>query len=218
MSLLERLDEQLLQHISCVVLDVETTGLAGNARIVEIAAIRLDGWQPVAELQTLLHPGIPISPAATQVHHIDDLMVEHAPSFAHIAPGLAHLIQDAVLVGHNLFSFDLRFLVKELREVFGTGPANWAVDTLILARKLMSHSSHKLENLAGELQIPLIAHHAMSDVYATAELWMHLVRILMRRGGKQLLDISRFGALKQLDGSGIPRFSSTPAIPTLPRP
>ncbi len=213
----QRTDEELLQHISCVVFDVETTGLGGHARILEIAAVRLEAWQPVAELQTLVKPGVPISSSASQVHQITEDMVVDAPTFADVAPAFAHLLQDAVLVGHNIFSFDLRFIKKELRGIFGTGPNNWAVDTLPLARKLMEGTSHTLEGLSATLGIPLVAHHAMSDVYATAELWMHLVRVLMRRGGKQLFDVSRFKALKQLDGAGLPRFEEAPSFQALPR-
>lgn len=214
----QRTDEELLQHISCVVFDVETTGLGGDARIVEIAAVRLEAWQPVAELQTLIQPEVRISSSASQVHQITEDMVVNAPTFDEVAPALAHLMQDAVLVGHNIFSFDLRFIKKQLRAVFGSGPNNWAVDTLPLARKLMDGTSHTLEGLSATLGIPLIAHHAMSDVYATAELWMHLVRVLMRRGGIQLFDVSRFNALKQLDGSGLPRFNEAPDFTAMPRP
>ncbi len=211
------MDEQLLQHLSCVVFDLETTGLGRKARIVELAAVRLDAWQPTAEIQTLIQPGIHIPSSAAKIHHITDDMVTDAPTFKQVAPQLVSLMQDAILVGHNIFSFDLRFLTKELREVYGVGPDHWAVDTLPLARKLMPGVSHKLGDLAADLNIPLIAHHAMSDVYATAELWMNLVRTLMYRGGKQLLDISRFSALRELDGVGLPRFEEPPFVPLLPR-
>lgn len=213
-------DEQLLQHLSCVVFDLETTGLGSSARIVEIGLVRLEAWKPVYELQTLLQPGIPIPRSASKVHHITDSMVLSAPDFNEVAPQIAHMIQDAVLVGHNIFSFDLRFLMKQLREAFGAGPNNMAVDTLRLARKLMPGPSHKLGELSAKLNIPIVAHHAMSDVYATAELWMHLARLLMDRGGKQLLDVGRFKALRKLDGLGLPRYQEPPAsaVPLLPRP
>lgn len=213
----ERLDEQLIQHISCVVLDIETTGLGRDARIVELAAVRLEAWEPVEELLTLVNPGIPISYSATRVHKITEDMVADAPPFREIAPRLVHIIQDAVLVGHNIFTFDLPFISRQLREVFGSGPNNWAVDTLPLARRLLPKGSHKLTDLAELYGVPIEAHQAMSDVYANAEIWMHLARKMIRMGGKQLLDASRFKSLKQLDGAGLPRFPAPPDVALYPR-
>lgn len=199
-------------------MDLETTGFGDDAKIVEVAAIRMEGWTPVDELQTLVHPQRHIPSTAARVHLIDDIMVENAPTFQDIAPTLAHFLQDAVIIGHNFFTFDLRFLVRELRAHFGAGPDYFVVDTLPLARHFVRSEKYKLEHLASLLGIPLDdAHQAMSDVYATCELWLVLFRQLLARGAVNLEDLSRFKAMRQLDGSGLPRFEAAPPRRCLPR-
>ncbi|MCB9638986.1 MAG: 3'-5' exonuclease [Myxococcales bacterium] len=207
----------LLQHATSVVFDVETTGFGRESRIVEIAAVRLEGWQPAEEWQTLVHPEMSIPPMASRVHHIDDRMVEKAPKFAEVSHGFLHLLRDAVLVGHNIFTFDLHVLQRHFRDVLGMAPRLIAIDTLPLARKFFRLDSHKLTSLAEHLGIPLIAHHAMSDVYATAELWLHMSQKLMQKGCKSVGDVEHFGALRVIEGPMIPRFEQRPQATLLPR-
>ncbi len=210
--------DQPLETLSCVVFDLETTGFSNEDRIVEIAAVRLDEWTPTGELNTLVNPQTPISARSQSVHKIDESMLTEAPTFQEIAPQFANLIEHSVLVGHNIFSFDLRFVLSHTRKVFGAGPNNWAIDTLMLARRLMPDAkSHKLESLANHFGIPIIAHHAMSDVYANAELWLRLSSLLMQRGYRKLGDLERFKALRRLDGSGLPTFDELPPVRLTPR-
>jgi len=211
--------DDLLHNLSFAIMDLETTGFGHDAGIVEIAAVRLDRWVPGGEFQSMVNPEVPIPPTASRVHAIDDEMVAAAPTFAQIAPSLAHFLQGAVIMGHNFFSFDLRFLTRQLRDVFGAGPDHYVVDTLPLARACYQAESYKLEELAPQLGIPLEgAHQAMSDVYATAELWLHLHQILAKRGVRTLEDLGRFRAIRKLDGSGLPRFDAPPPHCAMPRP
>lgn len=102
-----------------VVVDVETTGLGAcpPERVVEVAALRLDGdGTPVASLETLVDPGVPIPPEAMATHGISDVMVATAPPFEAVAGQLARLLAGAVLVGHYA-SFDYRFLYGEYRRL-----------------------------------------------------------------------------------------------------
>ena len=209
--------DTLLTDLNCVVIDVETTGLSKEAKIIEVAAVRLENWQPTQEFQTLVNPEMPIPHQSTEVHEITDSMVMAAPLFPEIAPGLAHLLQNAVIVGHNLYSFDKRFLMSHFRSVFGASLDNWAIDTLYLARKLLPDNEHKLEALSKLFGIPLVAHYAMSDVYATAEILLHLVGILQENGWKTLADLEKFKSLKKFEGTGLPHFKVRPHVPLLPR-
>jgi DNA polymerase III epsilon subunit family exonuclease len=212
-----KFEDQYLDQISFVVFDVETTGLEREARIVELAAVRLESWKPIDQIETLIQPGVSIPASATLVHGIDNNMVADAPTFHDIAPAWAYIIQDAVLIGHNIFSFDLRYMLRQMREVFGVGFHNWAVDTLIISRRLFPGKSHKLENLAALLQIPYDPHRAINDVYANAELWIQMARQLQLSGPKTLNDLARFSALRQLDGTGLPRYPSPPKVLLRPR-
>lgn len=209
--------EALLEHGRYVVFDVETTGFGKGARIVEIAAVRLEGWEPVEEWQTLIDPGIPIPWMASKVHQIDNAMVAAAPSFAQVCASFLHLLRDAVLVGHNIFTFDIPVLQRHLHEAVGVSPGLMAIDTLPLARQMYRLESHKLSVLADHLGIPLTAHQAMSDVYATSELWLRMCERLSQRGCKRVGDVENWKALKCVDGPDIPSYATAPNVRLLPR-
>ncbi len=101
-----------LIDLEAVVLDTETTGLdVRNDRVVQIGAVRLKGTELIAgsEFETLVRPGIPVPPMATRVHGLDDRALAEAPDFAAIAPKLAVLLDDAVVIGHSIH-FDLAIL------------------------------------------------------------------------------------------------------------
>ena len=75
-----------LLALDAVAIDTETTGLdARNARIVEIARIKLqvDGTREVRTRR--LNPGMPIGAAATAVHGITDADVASEPTFEQVA-------------------------------------------------------------------------------------------------------------------------------------
>ena len=209
--------DALLHQCDVVIFDIETTGFGRETQIVEIAAIRLESGEPTAEWHSLIRPSVPISYAASRVHLIDDRMVKEAPSFAEIAPSLMHFLRDAVWMGHNIFTFDIPILQRHLRDILGGSPRLWAVDTLPLARRLFPLESHKLTLLAEHLSIPLIAHHAMSDVYATAELWLESTRRLAKRGIHRLGDLEHYRAWRHLPGLPLPSFSHAPQARLLPR-
>lgn len=210
--------DSLLDNLNFVVMDLETTGFGNDARIVEVAGIRLERWVPTDEYQSIINPEMYIPSSASRVHLVTNEMVRQAPTFQDIAPSLAAFMQDAIIVGHNFFSFDLRFLTAELRRAFGSGPNHWVIDTLPLARNCFQSERYKLEHLSALLNIPLHnAHQAMSDVYATAEIWLTMFQILKKRGVRTLEDMGRFKALRHLDGSGLPRFDVMPERVCLPR-
>ncbi len=209
--------DALLEQGRYVVFDVETTGFGRDARIVEIAAVRLEGWEPVEEWQTLIDPGIPIPWMASKVHRIENAMVADAPSFSQVCASFLHLLRDAVLVGHNIFTFDVPVLQRHLGEVFGVSPRLMAIDTLPLARQMYRLGSHKLSALAEHLRIPLTAHQAMSDVYATSELWLRMCERLLQRGCKRVGDVEHWRALRCVDGPELPIYAEAPKERLWPR-
>ena len=99
------------QETPLVVLDTETTGLspAMGHRIVEVAAVRMQGWQVTATFNSLVNPGRPMDPGASRVNGIYDHDLVSAPSFADIAGELHSMLDGAVLVAHNA-RFDAAFL------------------------------------------------------------------------------------------------------------
>src|SRR5574342_52338 len=89
-------------------LDVETTGLSAwfGDRICEIAVLRCEGSRVVTSFDSLVNPDRPISPGAARVNGLRDSDLLGAPHFAEIAERVLTLIQDAVIVCHNV-PFDL---------------------------------------------------------------------------------------------------------------
>lgn len=98
-----------------VVFDLETTGTdMVMDRIVQFAFIRVDPDKRVTEWQELVHPGIPIPPEATRVHHISDAMVADKPPFSHFAAPILKFLAGCDLAGFNAVRFDLPFLQAEI--------------------------------------------------------------------------------------------------------
>ncbi len=172
------------------VFDVETTGLSPcRDRMVELAAVRIDRDSSRREFHTLLHPGRPIPPGATRIHHITDAMVADAPHFPRVGLAFLEFIRDSTLVAHNA-RFDLGFLQESLNR---GGLPLWqgkTMDTLLLSRRVYPDlPSRKLQDLRILLQLPDPrkgegqAHRAGDDVDWTVELLKHLLEKLLARRG-----------------------------------
>lgn len=109
----------VVERLGCerplAVLDLETTGnVPSRDRIVEIGVVRIDRDARIAELATLVHPGVPIPPEATAIHGITDEAVASSPPFARIASEVVALLDGADLCGYNVRRFDLQVLRAEL--------------------------------------------------------------------------------------------------------
>ena len=51
-----------IQAAIFAIVDVETTGLERDARVIEVACVRLQGFHEIGRLQSLVRPGISIPP------------------------------------------------------------------------------------------------------------------------------------------------------------
>ena len=103
--------EKRPSEIPIVVLDTETTGLYPGLghRIVEIGAIRLENWQEVGQVSSLIQPGRKMDPKASSVSGITDADLQGQPTFAQVADGLLALLDGALVVAHNA-EFDAGFV------------------------------------------------------------------------------------------------------------
>ena len=121
-----------------VIVDTETTGSrAGEDRIIEIGAVRLVGGEVVDTFQQLIDPGCHVPHRITRLTGISTGMVYGQPSAAEVLPGFVDFLGDAILVAHNL-PFDARFLDVALAEAGLPPLQNPSLDTLRLARRLLS--------------------------------------------------------------------------------
>lgn len=108
--------EKLAGDRDLVIFDLETTGTSVKAdRIVQFAGIKIysDG-RPREQLVELVNPGMPIPPAATEVHHISDADVADAPRFCQLAAKIVDFFGQADVGGYNIVTFDLPLLRNEL--------------------------------------------------------------------------------------------------------
>lgn len=149
-----------------VVFDLETTGVdVIKDDIIEISAVKVLGGKVADTFSTLVNPGRSIPYYATQVNGITDEMVEDAPDIREALADFLAFAGDAVLVGHNIQSFDLNFVSNAAEGLFGKTVENDYIDTLHMARSCLPElSHHKLVDVASYFHISAEgAHRALCD-------------------------------------------------------
>ncbi|OXM88032.1 ATP-dependent DNA helicase DinG [Paenibacillus rigui] len=171
------------------VLDFETTGSQSTDRIIQVGLVIIMDDQITDRYTSLVNPGIGIPSSITTLTGIDDDMVKDAPELDTVIAEMVPLLQDSVLVGHNI-AFDLGFLQRALDEN-GYFPFDGKVlDTMDSLRVLFpSLSSLQLSMVSHAFSIPHERpHQADSDAEATALIWL---RCLERFQGLSLLTLQR---------------------------
>ena len=149
-----------------MVFDLETTGVSCNSdEVVEISAIKVIGGEVVDEFTTLVNPGRPIPYYASEVNGITDDMVKDSPFFEEVLFDFLEFVGNAVLVGHNIHTFDMKFLYRDAERFWGETIGNDYIDTLQVARIYLPQLSHyKLVDLAKYYGISTAgAHRALND-------------------------------------------------------
>lgn len=160
--------------MACV--DVETTGLSSDDKIVEIAVTCIDNRAITTTFSTLVNPGIPVG-ASAGIHHLTDADLADAPAFSDILGPLTAVLTGRVLVSHNK-RFDERFTRSAYAAAGYALPANvtWLC-TLEGARfRLDKQSTYRLGALAALFAIcnPM-EHAAAGDTFVTAKLFLELL-------------------------------------------
>ncbi|MDO5700075.1 MAG: DEDD exonuclease domain-containing protein [Bowdeniella nasicola] len=165
-----------LSEVTFVVVDLETTGTrARGAAITEIGAVKVRGGEELGTFQTLVKPDHPIPPMIQSLTGITNQMVRTAPD---LAPSFASFLEFAgfergsVLVAHNA-SFDVSFLKAAARSLSYRWPNPTVVDTLRLARRVLTRDevrNHKLATLAALFGASVTpSHRALDDARATVD-------------------------------------------------
>ncbi len=155
-----------LEGAEWVVVDTETTGVdAHEDALIEIAAVRMRGFEVVEEFQTFVNPERPIPDFITDLTSITDADVAGAPGQEEAVVAFASFAGAAPLVAHNA-SFDQGFL--EARG-FAGGP--W-LDSCALAKVVLPRMrNHKLPDLSRAFGVYASTHRAIDDVRSLAEVW-----------------------------------------------
>lgn len=161
-----------------VAVDLETTGTSPRwDEIIEIGAARVRDGEVVETYQQLVNPGFEIDPHVVKLTGITDEMVGDAPAIDEVMPRFSRFLGGAVMVGHNIASFDANFLY-DAGERIGTPVTNDFVDTMRLARKLHGDwEHHRLKDLREAFGIAGGgAHRALADALATSRALEHMRR------------------------------------------
>ena len=163
-----------------VILDCETTGLdtRDGHRIIEMAAVELDGVRIGRRWHSLFDPGRPIDPDAEAVHGITINDLKGQPKFEDVVDDFLSFVGQATLIAHNA-PFDAGFLRSEMfrcKRINDWSPA-W-IDTLPIARKMIPRKKHTLDALCIHYGIRKGArglHSALVDVILLAEVYVRLI-------------------------------------------
>jgi len=162
-----------LRDVTFVVVDLETTGGSpASSCITEIGAVKVRGGEQLGEFQTLVDPGSAIPPFITILTGITDAMVVAAPRIEAALPAFLEFAAGSVLVAHNA-PFDVGFLRAACAGMGLTWPAFVAVDTAVLARRVLSRDevpNCRLSTLAPFFHASTPpCHRALADARATVD-------------------------------------------------
>ncbi|MBU0490839.1 MAG: UvrD-helicase domain-containing protein [Chloroflexi bacterium] len=168
---------ETLDQARFVVYDIETTGLdADRHEIIEIGALTVDRGETVGQpFHTLVRPVQRIPAAASKIHGLTDADVRDAPPIESVLPAFLRYMGDVTLVGHNAVRFDNVFLNRALRRVLRRRLINPCLDTLELARRLLSQGPYALDALAERLGLPEAPHRALADAEVERDLLLALL-------------------------------------------
>ncbi|MEP7082828.1 MAG: polyribonucleotide nucleotidyltransferase, partial [Chloroflexota bacterium] len=164
-----------------VIFDLETTAMKpATGYIVDVAALRLRDGQIVDRFESLVNPGRPI--IGHQIHGIRTDDVAQAPTAAEVLTRFVDWVGDTPLVAHNV-AFDLPFVLRHLPSETRWEPSA-LYDTLELGYQLYPDAgAWKLADLVRFVfgREHAVAHRAMPDAEATAELFLNFTSGLSER-------------------------------------
>ncbi|WP_424214421.1 DEDDh family exonuclease [Streptomyces sp. BI20] len=164
------------------VVDVETTGLARDDRIVSAAVYRVDARGEVEDhWYTLVNPRR--DPGPVWIHGLTSEKLADAPFFEDIAGEFAERLADRVLVAHNAM-FDWQMIAREYARAAVTVPVRRRLCTIALAKELdLPLPNHKLESLAAHYGVEQRqAHNALDDARVLAEAFRPSLHAAARAG------------------------------------
>lgn len=159
--------KSLLHYVpDYVVFDLETTGLSpARDEMIELSGLKVNGGVVVDTFSTLINPGRKIPAQASRVNGITDAMVADAPVLDDVLADFLAFSGSYVLVGHNIQSFDLKFISYAACRLYGKTIVNDYIDTLYMSRRCLPQlTSHKLVDVSAYFHISCDgAHRALND-------------------------------------------------------
>lgn len=162
-----------------VAIDIETTGLGRNARIIELGAVRIRRGRKVASYSQLVNPQIPIPGQVTQITGITDRDVRHQPTIDKALPRFYAFCGRDTWIGHNIRRFDIPVIAREAQRVGAGMPDVSFYDTLEISQTLLPQlDRHRLLDLIRYFGIAKTERHrAADDAAQTAQVFERLKQI-----------------------------------------
>lgn len=206
-----------------LIIDTETTGLFDPIYVIEIAAQRMHGWEPVgAPFHAYLNHGVLVPPEATAVNGITTQFLRRNgrdPRVVHSE--LSSYIRGLPVVAHNLnFDWD-RCLVPEWRRLSMPIPGSKGFCSMLLCRRVFPETkSVKLDTLRELFQIDASrAHSAIGDIETVVTLLHDVVRPRLEGAGfntfDEIMDFSRATPVKKCH-TRLTQSKKTATPPSLP--
>ncbi|MDY6918158.1 MAG: helicase C-terminal domain-containing protein [Chloroflexota bacterium] len=159
-------------NITCVALDLETTGLDPRVdEIIEIGAVKFEGRSVLDTFQTLVKPAQALPYRIQLLTGITAAELEEAPSAPVALSELHDFLAGHPVVGQSI-SFDLDFLTEH-----GLGVPNPAYDTFELAAMLLPGlRDYSLSALADTLDVFYTTRHrALPDAMLAKDVFLALL-------------------------------------------
>ena len=181
-----------LHEVTFCVVDLETTGGSPvDSKITEVGAVTCRGGERLAVFQSLVNPGVAISPFITHLTGISDQLVANEPPIELVLPAFLDFSQGSVFVAHNA-GFDFRFLNANLVRLECDPIPGPPVCTAKLARRVVwpDVPNVRLHTLAGYFRTRVQPNHrALADAEACAEVLHGLLDLGGRLGIRTLGDL-----------------------------
>jgi DNA polymerase-3 subunit epsilon/CBS domain-containing protein len=180
-----------LISLPAVGIDTETTGLDPNhARVVQLAAIRIDGTiiRDETPFEHLINPGIKIPEKSTAIHHISDSDVADVHTFRTVWDEFDAFAGPRVVVGYRT-GFDISVLKRECTLAEIAWRERYWICVQALARVLFSQqlATESLESLADRFEVTITGRHtALGDARAAVEVWLAMIPLLRKKGIRTL--------------------------------
>lgn len=167
---------------SFIAFDLETTGFAPPARIIEIGAVKVVNGRVIDQYQTFVNPCCAIPENITRLTGIDQSMVCCAPRVEEVLPVFIRFVEELPLAAHNA-RFDMKFISHEVQKL-GIPLRNKVVDTLILSRKYYPMlENHKLNTVARHIGVVnQNEHRGLYDAMVVAEILIKLANSVKQAG------------------------------------
>lgn len=197
--------EGIKVEMKFAVLDFETTGTQSTDDIIQVGLAIIDHDLSISQIYgSYVNPGKPIPPFITGLTGITDEDVADAPQLEDMMVELVPLLNDTVLVGHNV-AFDFNFLQSALDRCGYLPYQGRILDTMDFLKIFFpSLGSYQLGYVSSEFGLVHDRpHQADSDAQATAEVFIKCLEDLQ---ALPLITIQRLCELFQNEDSDLSWF------------